>query len=117
MSNANPNVPVEEFKMPPISIGEMVLWYAHGTKKNEPHVAIVTKLGHRSITVSIIPLNNRTVTPKEGVRYITDPDARMVELEEQGAWDYTEQTRVMREVAKTVLSISPRSVTGKVPAT
>ena len=77
------------FKVPMPELGEQVKWYPHGSDKNPPHIAFVTKLGHDSVCLSILHPNSHNFMLRDGVRHHKDPKARQAELVEQGGWGET----------------------------
>lgn len=76
------------FKMPKVALGDIVLW-RHNRVSPEPAPAVVTGVGDRAISLSIVVPGSVRVIPKDGVRHDTDPEVDRV-LNEAGVWGYTE---------------------------
>lgn len=80
---------VEGFKMPAIELGDVVFWFPGGSESADPHVAMVTKVGAETIHLNVFATNTYNLLLRDGVRHLTDPNAKRFETSENGAWDYT----------------------------
>jgi hypothetical protein len=101
------------YKMPPITLGAIVLWYPNGVTSVAPLPAVVTRLNFRSVGLSIIAPDTHNFLLRDGVRHIDDPELKrdIVRNAEEGAWEYTEQHQLLE---KALNELSRRG--GKVPA-
>ena len=81
------------YKMPPVKLGCIVLWYEGGVKAPDrlPKPAIVTGAFPRNVSLSVFEIGAFNSRPFEGVRHIDDPDMREADRLENGAWDYCEE--------------------------
>ena len=87
------------FTPPPVSVGQIVLWWAYGERENHlPLPAIVISVGTRTIELAVFKSLVRSHDTRDGVRHITDPDARRDEFVEMGAWSYTAETERLNRV-------------------
>lgn len=83
-----------------------MVWFPHGVRANAPHIGFVTKLGHDSVCLSILHPNNHNFMIRDGVRHVSDPRTRQVELAEQGAWEHTPATLRLQKLEEIVGKLS-----------
>jgi len=85
------------YKMPEATICMPVLWYLDGHETTSPYAGFVTAVGDRTVDVAVHAPNGGK---KQifGVRHVSDPHATDGELNQQGAWDYTEESKRLRRV-------------------
>lgn len=81
------------FKMPPVKKGQMVLWYPAGIRKEDAAAAVVTNVGHDTVCLALVVKDCPTLQPRDGVRHMTDPALTKADVQENGGWDYTDETR------------------------
>lgn len=78
-----------------LSIGDRVLWYAHGQINNQPSVALVVEVFNG--TGRLLVQSRGSITPfsKDGVRHIDDPFVKNNNdaILESGAWDWTDNDK------------------------
>lgn len=104
MSEPLPKEPIplnsRAFTPPPVQIGEPVHWWPYGEigVGAKPVPAIVTEIGTRTLHLSLIAAGAKMVIPKEGVRHVSDPDAKRDEFKEVGAWSYSPIMKLLRDL-------------------
>lgn len=81
-----------QFDMPPIGVGDAVVYYPHGdTESGDEVIAFVREVGDRTIAIQCIGHIGQ-----DGVRHKNDPQLEQVEeLREAGVWDYTDGYKAM----------------------
>jgi hypothetical protein len=83
--------PVVEFVPPPVEPGMIVRWHPDGIiNAHDWHPAIVSRVGPRTIAVSIIDHTNHNFILRDGVRNASDEDASPYDLRENGSWSHTD---------------------------
>ena len=95
-----------EFIPPEVMEGDIVTWYPYGEESKQSEPAIVTQIGSRTIGLHIFVENSRTPVYKDGVRHISDPDAKRAEFIESGAWDHNRRTKELLELKQAVLELT-----------
>lgn len=111
MATAVAEVPVskEEFianwKMPPINVGQSVVWYAGGqVNSTAPRCGMVIHVSMRSIEV-IVQERDRVMRYRD-VHNINDPRIRENEnISAYGGWDYTESDKKVAALEKRVADL------------
>lgn len=85
---------------PPVAyVGDMVLWWAHGETENHlPLPAVVVSVGTRTLNLAVFQPLRTSALVKDGVRHISDPDARRDEFVEMGAWSHTPRTEQLHQL-------------------
>jgi predicted transcriptional regulator len=77
-----------QYEMPPVSLGQRVLWFQFGDRGKVPHIAFVIE--KKRSTIKVRTVGNEV---RSAIRHMGDP--RLRESEEQrrdhGGWDYTEE--------------------------
>lgn len=95
-----PSQVVKPFTPPAADVGQIVWWWAYGEVENHiPLPAVVVSVGSRTLQLAILKPLVRSVDPRDGVRHISDPDARRDEFVEQGAWSHTPDTLLLHSLA------------------
>lgn len=80
---------MQPFEMPPVCLGQTVVWYADGDTHAKPIAAIVTDVGHGHVSLATFrPLTINCGAPS-GVQHVNDPRVK-ANYNGEGAWDYTE---------------------------
>lgn len=82
-------VKVPAFTMPPVAIGDIVLW-RHNVGSHDPAPAVVTRVGQFGISCVMFPPEQRVGTVRDGVRHSSDPANKTVISSDTGVWDHTE---------------------------
>ena len=82
-----------EFAQPPACVGMGVVWYPFGETANPGMPGQVVEVGNRTLSLSIFLPNKTSLMYKDGVRHLSDPDAKREEFIDIGCWDYSEQTK------------------------
>ena len=81
-----------KFCMPPVEIGQDVLWYAGGDRRNGPIAAKVVEIGPDGIAVCLFRSHCSQLDPRTGVRHLDDPvwqaDPQPECCKFGGGWDY-----------------------------
>lgn len=80
------------FKMPEVSVGQVVVWY-NGNQGDKGTPAMVTKVGDRSLSVSVLLENASGFMCKSGVKHIKDPAVTDHDKNKVGFWEHTKQTK------------------------
>ena len=93
------------FKMPPVEVGQIILWFPHGEASAEPWPAIVTRVGHANLCCGIFSPTSYNLMIRDGVRHVSDPQAKKAELLEQGGWDYTPRDKRGMDLEQQVRSL------------
>jgi len=87
-----------EFKMPAVEVGDIVLWYGDGNVSTAPCPAIVTKATEAN--VALVCFDDAYVMgPKVGVMHVDDPRVRQ-HPDERGGWDFRPKDKAKREAAE-----------------
>lgn len=103
-----PPLGVRPFITPMVRVGQMIHWWPFGEVEGKtPVAAVCTEVGNRTINVSVISPNIRSMVPKDGVRHVGDPDAKRPEFVEVGAWSHTEETLRLEFLEKLVNNLAP----------
>lgn len=66
-------------------------------------IAVVTKVGRNAISLMLFPPDSRAGVPKESVRHVGDPDLKGQINSDSGAWDFTDETKLLRLLSKAVI--------------
>ena len=75
----------------------VVVW--RNAPGGEPNYAVVTKVGRQAVSLMIFPTDSRVGVPKDGVRFVGDPDNRHLALSDAGVWDYTDESKLLQKLA------------------
>ena len=104
MSTATLDKPVQVWKMPEVGIGAIVWWHGTGKRSREhgPIAAMVTKVNHRSVALSIVDSSNAMFKIRDGVRHVDDPDTNDSERYEDGCWDFTDEHRRLGKLEQSI---------------
>jgi hypothetical protein len=94
---------------PPVPDLGPVLWYH--VPGGEPSPAIVTRAGRDACDVIVFPPESRVGVPKSGVLYVNDPRAKTMVSPESGFWDYTEDTKLIHQIKRELLSGADKTLT------
>ncbi len=86
-------------------LGQIVFWYPHGVRTGAPHVAIVTGVAVKSLNLNILSPMSYNFLIRDGVRHMSDPDAKKPELLECGAWEHTPDTLRAVELERMVAAM------------
>ena len=89
-----PKAPAKEFQMPRPYVGEVVLHRLN--RGGEATPALVQRVGEKAVSLLVLPEGQRNGTPRDGVRYLDDPDFRP-ERDDTGCWDFTAGGKFMRQ--------------------
>jgi hypothetical protein len=99
MSTATLPAPVAmqkaSFLMPRASVGMSIIWYPYGETDKPGMPGLVCEVGQRTLSLSIFLPHKTSVMYKDGVRHLSDPEAKNQEFIESGCWDFSEQTKDM----------------------
>jgi hypothetical protein len=85
-------------KMPPVEVGETVLWYPGGAANEIPSPAVVTHVGAETLALSVLVKDCPVVSCVDGVRHLADPKLVLLEDRSSGAWDHTPQGKALRMI-------------------
>lgn len=89
-----------DFTMPSVSIGDIVLWYHAADKNVIPRPAIVTYVGADTISCSIIERDSNTLLCADGVRHTDDPTILVPEARESGSWSHVGKKQSAQQTQK-----------------
>ncbi len=78
------------FKQPAAEVGMPVLWFPYGDNANGVFPATVVKVNNQTLTLAVMTPDSLNLLVKEGVRHMSDPQARQAELRDQGGWAFPE---------------------------
>ena len=81
-------------------VGQIVQWAQDGQTFDAP--AVVTKVGSRTLNVTVIADGFYELQPKNGVFHIDDPDRKNNNNQVAGFWDFV-------LIDKPVTSLSPKA--------
>ena len=88
------SVDAKPYAMPRPLRGSSVLYYVHGTRGSDAEVGFIQRIGASAV---VIQLGSGVVV--DGVRHVDDPRlAQGSHHRENGAWDYTEDTKVIADL-------------------
>lgn len=77
---------VADVFVPPKSYIGPCVWY-HGTDRNSPHAAFITKTGDKAVGLCVVQAG--TLRPIQGVLHVDDPDLQSKPFRAAaGGWDY-----------------------------
>lgn len=83
-----PGVPeVPAYRMPPIELGDVVLWHA-APDESPVCSAVVTDVAGETVALSLLHRNFYNMEPKDGVRHHDHPDRAIVHSTEAGCWSH-----------------------------
>lgn len=88
-----------EYKMPPVSVGQVVLWFPYGDKEQGKFAALVTAVGPETVCVAVHDPQMRDHLIRDGVRHASDPRCKEAERNECGLWSYTDHDLAQMELA------------------
>lgn len=71
----------------------VVVW--RSSAGDDPCNAVVTRPGKTGISVMLFPPESRACVPKDGVRYIGDPQNKIHTDSSSGVWDYTNEHKAL----------------------
>ena len=80
------------FKMPEASVGQTVVWY-NGNQGDKGTPAFVTKVGDRSLSLSILMENSLGFMCRSGVKHVKDSSATDHDKQKVGFWDHSKATK------------------------
>lgn len=89
---------VERYAMPKASVGMSVLWYVYGETDKPGMPAIVSEVGLRTLSLTILLPEKHSVMYKDGVRHVSDQEHKREEYITTGCWDYSEQTKEIMQL-------------------
>lgn len=92
-------------------VGTVVWWYPDGDPYQEPHAAIVTKVGGDSVNVNILDCASYNFMIRDGVRHLSDPRSRNPDTRDGGAWDHHPSTVKVQTLQKQIEEL--RQLLGK----
>jgi hypothetical protein len=95
--NKPKTVKKEVYEMPLPEIGQRVWWWYGPDAGAEPLMADVTAIGHRAVTLGVLHPNAHNFDPYDGVRHVSDPQARMQDAD-VGVWDFTDRDKMQGRV-------------------
>ena len=75
-----------EWKMPDVELGDIVFW--SWNSESEKSSAIVTRVGTRTIAVSIIVDSMHDFVLRGGVRHVEDPHLQKNPQHDAGCWQH-----------------------------
>jgi hypothetical protein len=97
-------VETKQFVMPRPKRGSAVIWYPHGLPSDTSEIGFVVKVYATSIVLQLA-----SGYTKEGVRFIEDPRLKdNVHQRENGAWDFSEETRKLVTFEKRLEDLEAR---------
>jgi hypothetical protein len=77
------------FRMPPVEVGQTVLWSHGPNDSSPPGPAVVVQVGDASIAVVMHAKDRRDHILHSGVRHRDDPFLRAHPAHDGGCWDLT----------------------------
>jgi len=77
-----------QFKMPKVSVGDIVYWFPPG--RHTPAPMTVVRVGDRSIEGHADIPNNNWKVCKVNIRHKSDPELSVYDAENEGTWDYSD---------------------------
>ena len=95
----------QSFQMPKVYQGQMVIWYLAPGGQGSP--AVVTKIGTRSLCLSVMSAGFQNMLTPEGVLHVSDPNVSRMLENESGVWDYNERDKVAISQARAVPAPEP----------
>ena len=98
--------PPKGYQMPPAEVGLPVYWYPSGSKADKPHAAFVSGAANRSLSLNILSPTTYNYLLRDGVRHVSDPDAKRVEFQESGAWDYVPWYKAFLDMQKVIETLT-----------
>jgi hypothetical protein len=100
---------VAQWKMPPIHVGESVLWYVDGAKNSTPPVsARVVHVSARSVELVLMD-RDRTRYARD-VHYIADPRIRENdEIKRYGGWEYSDMHFRMADMERRITELEDKA--------
>jgi hypothetical protein len=82
-----------KYTPPPVSLGQMVIWWDCGeSDTSTPFAAVVTGVGTEALSLMILPPSSHNAMVRDGVRHNSDPNRSPALDTECGTWDYTDET-------------------------
>ena len=100
--NPASSVPVamepKKYVMPRAAVNTPIVWYPYGETHRPGMPGVICEVGERTMSCSIFLPQKVSVMYKDGVRHLSDPDAKREEFIESGCWDYSEQTKLLMEL-------------------
>jgi hypothetical protein len=91
-----------QYKQPRVHVGMVVHWYDGGRRMVTPVAAIVTAVAEQMVDLSVVVPLSLGFLPKQGVRHVDDPDTRLIDQADVGAWDYTPETKAVIELGRQI---------------
>ena len=76
-----------EFKMPSVSVGDIVLFWDRGVRLGAPMPAVVIKVNPSSVLLRCLG----TLKSRDGVRHADDPMLKVGEQDANGSWDFADR--------------------------
>lgn len=97
-----------DFKMPPIEVGQTVLYHIDGDKCSEPCIGHVLVVAGGNLTLAVIRGHATRVEIADGVMHVDDPRVKN-QYNDSGAWDYTAWDRKLMEYMDGAKSPLPKA--------
>ena len=82
----------DDYVMPPVTIGQVVLWHEGGHRNEHPAPAIVVKVGNEALCLATIIQNISNFILRDGGRHLDDPKVNR-EDPYMGAWEHTAENK------------------------
>lgn len=101
------------FQMPPIEVGDMVLYFADGSRSSQPTPAVVTKAGRANISLSVFDEHRTQFRVPTGVMHVDDPRIANA-YNDSGAWDYTPAAKRLSEAMQFLKMLEDEKFPAKV---
>jgi hypothetical protein len=99
----------QEYKMPKVGVGDVVLWHPDGDSATAPWPIVVTMVGPRTINGMPVGSNQERL----GIRHVDDPSAQDFEFREGGAWEHTELTQTLHDAMRPASRVPMQNVPPK----
>lgn len=77
---------MSDFKAPPVSLGQIVLWRHDPTSPPSP--AVVSFVGDRNLCLHIFSKHSATPLLRDGVFHVSDPHALREGNKDAGVWEH-----------------------------
>lgn len=78
------------YVMPKPVVSKIVMWFPDRFEQRG-YPAVVTEVGDRAVSVSILLPNQYAIHCKAGVRHRGDPDRAILDKSEDGVWDFASE--------------------------
>jgi hypothetical protein len=81
------------YDMPPVHVGQQVLWFANCSPSSRPEPCTVQRVSHRNV---LLTANNANASvPSYGIVHAGDPGVQNPNIRQNGCWDYTKWDHAM----------------------